>query len=84
MAGRPNTDLALKFVDMSISPEAQECFAEALRYSPTNSKAELSAEVAADVAYGEEGVAGLIRFDPAVIEANRTAWVEEWNKTIAR
>ncbi|MBS3849566.1 ABC transporter substrate-binding protein [Devosia sp. J2-20] len=84
VAGRPNTDLALKFVDMSISPEAQECFAEALRYSPTNSKAELSAEVAADVAYGEEGVAGLIRFDPAVIEANRTAWVEEWNKTIAR
>ncbi|MBB4051724.1 putative spermidine/putrescine transport system substrate-binding protein [Devosia subaequoris] len=84
VAGRPNTDLALKFIDMSISPEAQECFAEALRYSPTNSKAELDAEIAADVAYGEEGVAGLIRFDPAVIEANRAAWVEEWNKTIAR
>jgi putative spermidine/putrescine transport system substrate-binding protein len=84
VAGRPNTELALKFIDMSISPEAQKCFAEALRYSPTNSKTELSPEVAADVAYGEAGVAGLLRFDPAAIEANRTAWVEAWNKAIAR
>ncbi|MDI6029121.1 ABC transporter substrate-binding protein [Corticibacterium sp. UT-5YL-CI-8] len=84
VANRPNQELALKFIDISISKAAQECFAEALRYSPTNSKAELSGEVAADVAYGEEGVKGLIRFDPAKIEANRKAWVEAWNKTIAQ
>ncbi|MCW5720536.1 MAG: ABC transporter substrate-binding protein [Devosia sp.] len=84
VAGRPNTELALKFIDQSISAEAQTCFAEALRYSPTNAKAELSPEVAADVAYGEEGVAGLLRFDPSVIEANRSAWVEEWNRAIAQ
>ncbi len=84
VAGRPNQDLALQFIDMSISAEAQACFAEKLRYSPTNSKAELSDEVAADVAYGEEGVKGLIRFDPVKIEANRAAWVDAWNRTIAR
>lgn len=84
VAGRPNTDLALQFIDRAISAEAQACFAEALRYSPTNSKATLAPEVAADVAYGAEGVAGLLRFDPTVIEANRSAWVEQWNKTIAR
>ena len=84
VAGRPNTELALKFIDMEISAEAEACFAEALRYSPTNSKTELTAEVAADVAYGEEGVKGLIRFDPATIEANRSAWVDAWNRTIAR
>lgn len=84
VSGRPNQDLALKFIDKTISPEAQACFAEALRYSPTNAKAELSAEVAADVAYGEDGVKGLLRFDPKVIEANRAKWVEAWNKTIAR
>lgn len=84
VAGRPNNELALKFIDLEISAEAQKCFAEALRYSPTNAKTELSPEVAADVAYGEAGVAGLIRFDPATIEAHRTAWVEEWNKAIAR
>lgn len=84
VAGRPNQELALKFIDMTISKSAQECFAEALRYSPTNSTAELAPEVAADVAYGETGVQGLLRFDPAVIEANRSAWVEEWNKAIAQ
>jgi putative spermidine/putrescine transport system substrate-binding protein len=84
VANRPNTELALKFIDVSISAAAQACFAEALRYTPTNSKAELSPEIAADVAYGAESVKGLIRFDPATIEANRAAWVEAWKKTIAR
>lgn len=84
VANRPNQELALKFIDMSISPAAQVCFAQALRYTPTNSKAELEPEVAADVAYGEEGVKSLIRFDPSKIEANRAAWVEAWNKAIAR
>jgi len=84
VAGRPNTELALQFINMEISPQAQACFANALRYSPTSSATTLSDDVAADVAYGKEGVAGLLRFDPTVIEANRSAWVEAWNRTIAR
>jgi putative spermidine/putrescine transport system substrate-binding protein len=84
VANRPNTDLALKFIDISISAAAQACFAEALRYTPTNSKVELSPEIAADVAYGADSVKGLIRFDPSTIEANRAAWVEAWKKTIAQ
>lgn len=84
VAGRPNQDLALQFIDISISPAAQVCFADALRYTPTNAKAELAPEIAADVAYGAEGVKSLIRFEPAKIEANRAAWVEAWNKTIAK
>ncbi|TPW29243.1 ABC transporter substrate-binding protein [Martelella alba] len=84
VAGRPNQDLALKFIDMELSPEAQKCFADALRYTPTNSKTVLDPEVAADVAYGEDGVKDLIRFDPAKIEANRADWVVEWNKAIAQ
>ncbi len=84
VANRPNQELALQFIDMTISKEAQECFAEALRYSPTNSTAELADEIAADVAYGEDAAGSLIRFDPTVIEANRAAWVEQWNRTIAR
>ena len=84
VANRPNQDLALKFIDRSISPDAQACFAEALRYTPTNAKTKLPDEIAADVAYGAEGVKSLIRFDPATIEANRAAWVAAWNKAIAR
>jgi putative spermidine/putrescine transport system substrate-binding protein len=84
VANRPNEDLALRLIDRTISAEAQACFAEALRYSPTNAEVELSEEVAADLAYGEEGVADLIRFDPVVIEANRSDWTDRWNRTIAR
>jgi len=84
VAGRPNQELALKFIDMSISKSAQECFAEALRYTPTNSTVELNDEVAADVIYGPEAVAGLIRFDPQVIEAHRAEWIHAWNRTLAR
>lgn len=84
VTGRPNTELSLKFIDMTMSKEAQACFANELRYTPTNSKVQLAADVAADVVYGEKGAAGLIRFDPTVIEANRSAWVEAWNKTIGR
>jgi len=84
VANRQNQDLSLKFIDMSISASAQTCFAEALRYTPTNTKAQLADDVAADVAYGADGVKSLIRFEPAKIEANRAVWVEAWNKTIAQ
>jgi putative spermidine/putrescine transport system substrate-binding protein len=84
VAGRENQDLARRFIDMSISPEAQACFAERLLYSPTNSTTELPEEVAGRVAYGPEAVEGLIRFDPVTIEAKRSEWVDAWNRTIAR
>ncbi|GIL00920.1 MAG: ABC transporter substrate-binding protein [Alphaproteobacteria bacterium] len=84
VAGRDNVELASKFVDMELSPEAQACFSEALRYTPTNSKTVLADEVAASVVYGPDATAGLMRFDPVTIEANRSAWVEAWGKTIAR
>lgn len=84
VANRPSQDLALAFIDTTISAEAQACFAEALRYTPTNAKTKLAPEVAADVVYGEEGAKGLLRFDPPTIEANRAKWVEAWNKAIAR
>lgn len=84
VAGRDNNELSLQFIDMSISKQAQECFAHELRYSPTNMTVELPDEVAADVAYGAGATSGLLRFDPTVIEANRSEWVDMWNRTIAR
>lgn len=84
VAGRPNQELALKFIDMTLSKSAQECFAQELRYSPTNSTAELAPEVAADLAYGQEAVQALLRFPPTVIEEHRSEWVERWSKAISR
>jgi putative spermidine/putrescine transport system substrate-binding protein len=84
VAGRENQALALQLIDRSISAEAQVCFAEEMRYAPTNVNAELTGEVAADTPYGEEALSGLIRFDPQVIEAKRSEWTDAWNRTIAR
>ena len=75
---------ALKFIDMSLSESAQTCFANELRYTPTNSKAVLTPDVAATVAYGQVAMKDLFRFDAPTIEANRAGWVERWSKTIAR
>jgi ABC-type thiamine transport system substrate-binding protein len=79
-----NQALALKFIDMSLSESAQTCFANELRYTPTNSKAVLTPDVAATVAYGQAAMKDLFRFDAPTIEANRAGWVERWSKTIAR
>lgn len=84
VAGRENMELAYKFLDIEISKPAQECMAEALRYTPTNREAELPADVASTMVVGEDAVAKLIRFDPAVIEEKRTQWVDAWNSAIAR
>ncbi|MDN2581808.1 ABC transporter substrate-binding protein [Aquibium sp. ELW1220] len=84
VAGRDNVELASEFIARELSPEAQACFSDALRYTPTNAKTELSDEVAADVVYGADATKGLMRFDPRVIEANRSAWTEAFAKTIAR
>lgn len=84
VANRPNEELARAFVDFSIRAEAQAGWAEALRYSPTNRLVELPEDVAADVIYGEEAIAGLLRFDPTVVNENRAAWTDAWNRMIAR
>ena len=84
VAGRDNGDLAHRFLDIEISKAAQECMAQALRYTPTNREAELPEDVASTMVVGEEAVAKLIRFDPTTIEAKRSEWVDAWNRTIAR
>lgn len=84
VAGRPNTDLAIAFIDFSLRAEAQAGWAEALRYSPTNATVELSDEVAGAVLYGEDAVAGLVSFDPTTVNDSRPDWTDAWNRTIAR
>ncbi|MBS7702182.1 ABC transporter substrate-binding protein [Chelatococcus asaccharovorans] len=84
VANRPNQDLAKKFIDFSLSPEVQAGWAQELRYSPTNKATKLDETVAKEVIYGPDAVAGLIRFDPVAVDANRAALVERWKKLIAK
>lgn len=84
VAGRPNRELALKFIDFSIRAEASEGWANALRYSPTNKAAKLPDDVAAEVVYGEEQASKLVTFDANVIAKNRAGWNEAWTRAIAK
>lgn len=84
VANRPNQDLAKKFIDFSLSAEVQAGWAQELRYSPTNKATKLDDALAKEVIYGADAVAGLIRFDPIAVDANRAAWIERWKKLIAK
>lgn len=81
--GRPNTDLAAKLIDFSLSPEVQVALASEMRYSPTNRTAELPADVAAEVVHGE-GLEQLIRFDPATVAGIAPKMVADWKRAISR
>lgn len=84
VAGRPNTDLAMAFVDFSLRPEAQVGWAQALRYSPTHRDVALPDEVAAGVLIGEDAISKLIRFDLAAIAERYGDWLATWNALVGR
>ncbi|MBX6321455.1 MAG: ABC transporter substrate-binding protein [Rhodospirillaceae bacterium] len=84
VAGRPNQELARKFIDFELDRAVQEGWAEALRYAPTNRTAELKGDLAKEVINGPEAIGRLVRFDPPTVDARRAAWVEAWNKLIAK
>lgn len=82
--GRPNRDLALEFINHSLRPEVMAGWAEAARYSPTNSKTELPEEVAADVVYGQDAIDQLVAFDPLTIGENKSEWIDAWNRLLTQ
>lgn len=86
VANRPaeNRDLALKFIDFSLQPEAMIGWAEAARYSPTNRQVKLPPEIAKDLIYGEEAISKLVAFDALTIGEKKSEWIEAWNKLLAR
>jgi putative spermidine/putrescine transport system substrate-binding protein len=82
--GRPHTDLAYKFIDMMLSKEQQENNAKFIGFGPVNSATKLDPETAKKVLYGNEYVSKVIIPNWQVVNANRPAWTERWNKEIER
>ena len=82
--GRPNQDLAYKFIDMLLSKEEQENTAKFIGLGPVNRQAKLEGGFAKKVIYGSEFVNRLIFPDWTYINANRAAWTERWNKEVER
>jgi putative spermidine/putrescine transport system substrate-binding protein len=80
--GRPNQDLAYKFIDMMLSKEEQENTAKFIGLGPVNKEAKLDTDLAERVIYGQANVDHLFFPDWKVINANRAAWTERWNKEV--
>lgn len=83
-ANNGNEELAYKLMDYWLSTEVQTRIAEALIDSPANMDVKVSEEVAENLTYGAELIKSLNILDPAVIIANRDAWVEQWNSEVIR
>lgn len=81
--GRDNPDLAKLFIDFELRPEAQALFAENMRYSPVNTKAELSDDAADAVLTGDE-LDDVVVYSPGDIAADRQSWTDEWNALITK
>jgi spermidine/putrescine-binding protein len=81
--GARNKQLAERYMDTALSPEAQLCFAERQYAGPTNRRVELPAQLAALVPY-RESVDRLYFPPPEVVARNLPAWTERWNREVAR
>ena len=81
--GRPNQDLAYKFIDAMLSKSVQEDTAKNLGMGPMNSEAKLDAETAKGVIYGE-ATKKVWSPDWKAINAGRTEWTERWGKEVER
>lgn len=83
VAGRENAELAELFIDFSLRPEAQQVFAEMMRYTPVNTAVELSAEASAAVLSADD-FGAIVRYDSEAIAAQRQAWTDDWNARISQ
>lgn len=82
--GRPNQELAYKFIDMMLTKDEQENTAKFVGLGPVSKLAKLDAETARRVVYGPEAVGKMVIPDWEVVNANRAAWTERWNKEVER
>lgn len=82
--GSKNRELAMRLVDYWLSTEVQTKLAMGLIDSPANKEVQLPPEIAQDLTYGAETTQNLHFIPPADLLANRAAWLDGWNKRVAR
>lgn len=80
LSGTDNQAAAEQFIDFLLSVEFQEDMPLQMFVFPVNTNAELP-EVFAEYAQIPENP---ITLDPAVIDANREAWIQAWTETVLR
>ncbi len=80
--GSDSPEAAQTFINYALSPEAQESFAEQMYYAPTNTKAEVSDEVADRTATTPEREAQMLDVDWLYVASQNDAWTELWRREI--
>jgi putative spermidine/putrescine transport system substrate-binding protein len=82
VAGAPHPDLAQKFIDFTISAEAQKMIAENLLLGPVNKTVKLDDKAAAKVPYGEKEVSSLLNLDIGPVNQNLQALTARWTAMV--
>lgn len=82
--GRPNQDLAYKFLNLMLSKKQQENNADFVGIGPVNKTAKLGPVTASRVTYGDEAISRLYSANWDVIAEKRPEWTERWNKELER
>ncbi|WP_167578059.1 ABC transporter substrate-binding protein [Ammoniphilus sp. YIM 78166] len=77
-----NQDMAYKFLNMALNPEAQVGFSQDMYYGPTNKNTKLPEELAQRVVYGEEEIEKLQFVDWDHIATVRSQLIDRWNQEI--
>ncbi|MDH3694750.1 MAG: ABC transporter substrate-binding protein [Gammaproteobacteria bacterium] len=76
------SDLAQQLVQHFLKPEYQVMLAETVGFGPTNTKAELPADLGDKLPYGPEKINALNAVDWDVINPNRGEWTKMWSRQI--
>ena len=83
IAGNKLPEQSQAFLQYLATPEVQEKLA-VQGFGPANRKAKLEGDLAQSVPYGEAAVSKLLNIDWPVVNQNRAAWTDEWNRTVER
>ncbi|MCS0493759.1 ABC transporter substrate-binding protein [Ancylobacter mangrovi] len=80
----PHKEMAQKFIDTALTPEASKCLAEKLFLGPSVKGVTVSAETARKLPWGEKGsVDNLYLLNWTEVNAKRAELVDTWNREIA-
>lgn len=81
--GSDNKELAEKFINYAISEEVQTKMAMDKVESPLNMEVELTAAEAEGLTYGADLINSLNTIDWNLINENKEAWLQRWNRMFA-
>jgi putative spermidine/putrescine transport system substrate-binding protein len=82
--GRPNSELAQRYVNHLLDPESGLQMARALNYFPTNKEAKLPPEVQAKMVLSGSTINQVKMADWCYLVSVYNQWSERWDKEIVR